>query len=929
MKKFRYIVLSFLMSAGIGAQAQDTLPVVKDDATIDLAYQKMDQQRFVGAADVVTSEDLMHSTHYQADMALPGLASGLYATKGSGDPGNTWATLRVRGLSRGGNDAPLYVVDGIPFRSIDNLPVEAIKSITVLKDITAKMLYGSQAANGVIVVITKRGENVGRQVSFSVEAGIKKPTFTPDYLDAGTYAQKYNESQMNDGVAATDVLYSQDDIDAYANGTKPLLYPNEDYYGTLVNNMSNFQRVNAILNGGDEKTRFFLNMEYVREKGLEAVGQGHEFNQLNLVSNLDYDVNDIISVNLDLSTRLGLHSNSRVGGSTLYNAISSDRPNEYPFFVTGDQSANTDSLAYNTTGGGNIYGDMSRGGYSDGQDFQAQTSMGMDFNLDDYVQGLSASVKLGFDSYNSIYKGKSLDYSSYRIQTDSVGDLSLLKIGEDEVKNTESKFSDNFWRNMAGYANIKYDRTFGDHAILADANFSMRRLAYKSTVSSNEVKQDNKGLNAGLRVNYAFQNKYVLQLNSSYMGSDRFTVGNQYKLYNAVGAAWVLSEEDFLKDVDAISYLKLKGSYGTMGYDMSIDYYIHANEFGSGGGVYTGTNNSTASWGKRITQFGNPDITFEESTELNIGVESRFLNNTLTLEANYFNELRDGMPTVPQSSFPSYVPYGAAIVNYNSVRNTGVDMSLNYANKAGDLYYSLGANVLYSKAVYEKYDESVLYDHQSRIGVATDAYFGLNALGLYTDADFNTDGTPTSGVISSYGNIQAGDIKYENKVEDAQIDGYDTYENGHTYPRYYYSMNINLAYKGFEFYALGQGVADVDKLLSSKYFLNYGERKYSTQVNAADYPNLTSNTTGGNNFRNSTYWKEDGAYFKLRTVELSYTLPSSISQRISAEKVKIFVRGTDLFTFSAIDTVDPEDVSAGVTKYPLFTTGSLGAKITF
>lgn len=931
MKKFRYIVLSFLMLAGIGAQAQDTIPAVEKDATINLAFQNMDKQRFVGAADVVTSEDLMHSTHYKANNALAGLASGLYVSKGSADPGLTWSSLKVRGMSRGGSDNPLLVVDGIPFRSIDNLPVESIESITVLKDITAKMLYGSQAANGVILVRTKRGSNIGKELSFSVEAGLKKPTFTPEYLDAATYADMYNKAQMNDGVEADKVYYSDPEIAAYQNGSNPLLYPNEDYYGSLIKDMSDYQRINAILKGGDEKTRFFLNLEYIRETGLEAVGQGNKFNQLNLVSNLDYDVNDIISVNLDLTTRLGMHSNSRVNGSTLYSAIANDRPNDYPFFVTGDQSANTDSLAYNTQGDGNIYGDLTRGGYSDGQNFQAQTSMGMDFNFDQYVEGLSASVKLGFDSYNSIYKGKNLGYASYRIVPDSLGTsvVGLLKVGEDEVKSTEAKFSDNFWRNVAGYGNIKYDRTFGDHAVLADANFSMRRLAYKSTISSNEVKQDNKGVNTGLRVNYAYANKYVFQLNSSYMGSDRFVGDNQYKLYGAAGAAWVLSEEDFLKDVDAIDYLKLKASYGTMGYDMNFGYYIHVDEFGGGGGFYSGINNSTSNWGQRVTQFGNPSITFEESTELNIGFESRFLNNTLTLEANYFDELREGMPTVPSSAYPSYVPNGASIINYNAVRNSGFDLSLDYANKAGDLYYGFGANLMYSKAVYEQYDESNVYDHLNREGKATDAYLGLNAVGLYTEADFNADGTPVSGVTSSYGSIQVGDIKYENYTDDNVIDTYDRYENGHTYPRYYYSMNLNLAYKGFEFYALGQGVADVDKILTNKYFLNYGERKYSEQSLASDYPRLTASTSAGNSYRSSTYWMQNGAYFKLRTVELSYTLPSTVSERIGASKVKVFVRGTDLLTLSSIDTVDPEDTNGGVTKYPLFTTGSLGAKITF
>ena len=946
MKKLKYIVLSFLMLAvSVSAQETEAPAAIKEDVTVDLAYHKMDKHRFVGAADVVTSDQLSRSTEYQADMIMPGLASGLFVSKGAANPGQTWTTMKVRGLSRGGDeDAPLIVVDGIPDRAIDNIPIESIESITVLKDITAKMLYGSQAANGVILVTTKRGIEGMRDISFSVEAGIKKPTFVAEYLDAAQYAEAYNVSQINDGVDPSAVKYSQDDIDAYRNGTDPLFHPNEDY-NSLLKNMTDYQRVNALLRGGDESTKYFLNLEYVREKGLEAVGKGDALNQINLVSNLDYKVNDIISVSADLGTRMGMRSNSSVNGEDLFEAISTHRPNDYPFFATKDGSVNIDSLAYNPIKDkSNIYGDLTRAGYSNTQDFQTQMAMAINLDFDQYVKGLSASVNFGFDSYNTIAKGKKLEYSSYRFaKNDSIaGQLDYTKVGVDEVENIEQSFSDNFLRNAAGAANIKYDNSFGDHDILIDANYSLRRYAYKSVVhkdelkQNNELKQDNKGVNAGIRANYMYGDRYIVELNGSYMGSDRFMAGKRYKPYGAVGAAWVISEENFLKDNDAVSHLKLKASYGTMGYDKSVNYYTYQTQYGGAGGFYSGDNNAKPSWGQRVTQYSNPNLSFEESTELNVGVEAGFFNDKLSLEANYFNELRDGMPILLEASVPSYAAAAETFVNFNAVRNSGVDLNINFADQVGDFYYAVGGNFMYSKAVYEKYEESNLYKHQNCAGTATDAWFGLNALGLYTDADFNADGTTKDGIISSYGDLKPGDIMYKNytatvngDLDDKQIDWYDAYENGNTHPRYYYSVNINLAYKGFELYALGQGVADVDKFMGGTYFHNYGERKYSTMVNAADYPRLTAQTNGGNNFLGSTYWKENGSYFKLRNVELSYTVPFQASQRINADQVKIFVRGDDLLTLSSIDTVDPEDVSAGVSKYPLFMTVSLGAKITF
>lgn len=921
MKKLNVIVFVLIVFLSSALFGQTEIKTVAKD-TIQLAYNKIEKQRLVGAVDVITGDELLHSNEYSANMILPGLASGLYASKSGTGPGYNWSTLKVRGLSRGNSsDGPLIVVDGIPNRTLNDLTVESIETITVLKDVTAKMLYGSVAANGVILVNTRRGKNEKLNVTFSAEAGIKQPTFEPEYLDAATYAEKYNQALLNDGL---DPFYTQAEIDAYKNGNDKLNYPNNDYMSTFLKSFTDYERVNTILTGGDEKTRFFLNLEYLHEGGMEAVRDARNFHQLNLVSNLDYQVNEIISASLDMSTRMGMQQNSTVGDNTLYNKIATQRPNDYPFFVTDDYSVDTDLLGYNTKGTGNLYGDITRGGYNSGQEFKAQTTFGLDFDFNQYIEGLSAKAALGFDSYNSIYKGKSLGYASFRVLD---GDT-LLRIGDDEIKSSEQKFSDDFYRNVAGYGNITYDRSFGEHSIKSVLNFSMRQLAYKTLMSGSSVKQDLKGVNVGLDINYAYANKYILQLNGSYMGSDKFERENRFKPYGAIGAAWVLSEEDFLSDVDAINYLKLKASFGRMGYDNAIDYYTYRNEYGGGGAYYFGYQNSATDYANRITQYGNANITFEEATELNVGIESQLLNNRLTLDANYFNEVRTGMPVVAWSSMPSYVWGAAANVNYNSVRNTGIDLGLKLADKVNDFSYAIGANLIYSKSVYEAYDQIVIYEHQRREGTVTDGYWGYVAEGLYA----SQDEIDADGVTSAYGDIIPGDIKYTditNDLGDNVINEYDTQEIGNWFPRINYGVNINLEYKGFGLYLLGQGITQVDRMMNNIYFWNYGNRKYTAEVMKDHYPRLTSNTSGGHSYKSSTYWMENGSYFKLRTAEISYALPKDWCQQIGAQKLKFFARGTDLLTLSSIKTVDPEDTGAGISKYPLFTTVTFGAKITF
>ena len=413
------------------------------------------------------------------------------------------------------------------------------------------------------------------------------------------------------------------------------------------------------------------------------------------------------------------------------------------------------------------------------------------------------------------------------------------------------------------------------------------------------------------------------------MGSDKFEKGNRFKPFGSFGAAWILSNEQFFADINTINFLKLKGSFGVMGYDADFDYYIYQNAFSGAGAFYFGINNDgNIDYASRTSKIGNPEVTFEVANELNLGLEAVLLDNALTFEANYFNNLRTGMPTRLRSTLPGYVQGVAPIGNYNEVRNSGFDMSMNFQKKMGDLILNVGGNLMYSKSVYEKYDEINFYQHLNRTGKPTDVLFGLMAEGLYS----NEQEIIEHGVSSSFGEIIPGDIRYvdyTNDLNDNVIDEYDLTDIGHWFPRFNYALNLNLEFKGFELYVLGQGIADMDIIQNSSYFFNYGERKYSSYVLNEDYPRLTTATSGGHSFRNSTFWMVDGSYFKLRILELSYTLPESVAMRLNSKSVKLFIKGTDLLTWSNLNKLDPEDMNAGITKYPSFATGSIGAKIIF
>ncbi|WP_075590095.1 SusC/RagA family TonB-linked outer membrane protein [Labilibacter marinus] len=937
MKKYLLIITVLLLSNFVVDAQTDSLSVQKE--TVKLPYADIEKDRVVGAVDVIYGDDVRRSGEYRVSNSLAGLASGMYVNKYAGQPGANWSSLNIRGRARGGrSDYPMVVIDGIPNRSMDNLPMESIESIQVLKDITAKMLYGSDATNGVILVTTKRGYVAERKLSFSAEGGIKTPTAMPEYLDSPGYARLFDQARVNDGL---DAQHTEDEYAYYTDGNHSVTYPNVDLYDLILKDFSDYQRFNAVLEGGDEKTKYFLNMEYVRETGLEKVGVNNTNNIVNLMSNLDYEVNDVVSVSLDISSRMGVRENARLGSNDMMADLSTQRPNDFPTFVTADGSINKDSLGYHANYN-NVYGDLTRWGYRDTKEFRGQTTFGIDFNLDKFVTGLDGGISVGFDAFRTITSGKNLQYSRFEvIEGDTPEEYTLNEIGDNVPAGNEVKVSDNFYRNVVGTAFINYDRTFGKHAITSNLVYAARTIAYKGTSTySGGVRQDDKNINLGLRANYAFDGKYVVEGTSSLMGSDKFAPGNRYGLFGSVGAGWILSNENFMANSSIINYLKIKGSYGVMGYDRyqyndanntsnSFEYYKYIDEYQTAGSVRLGEDNSgPTKYGTKLTTRGNEDYTFEKSREINVGIEATLFKN-LSLELNYFDQFRYDMPTNVGSVIPSYYMSVSPKANYEELSNTGVDMSIQYSNKAGDFSYSIGGNFMYSESKWEKLDEISEYDHLLRTGTNTDAIWGWVYDGVYNDqADIDN-----YGVSTSYGNrgIVPGDLKLKdiaNNREDDIIDGNDVAVIGNAFPRINYALNLNLQYKGIELYALGQGVAGLDKMLTNSYYMPYGTRKYSDKALADDYPTLTS-VNNGHSFRNSSYWMEDGSYFKLRVLELSYLLPTNIANKISADKVRFYVKGTDLFSISKIKDLDPEDINAGVSKYPMFTTYSLGLKVTF
>lgn len=887
------------------------------------------QKDLVGAISSVTGEELTTYPDFSLSNTLQGRIPGLVVRSNSGAFALNSSSLFVRGLHGKDNNQAIVIVDGIE-RSMEDIIPEEIATIEVLKDATAKILYGARAANGVLVVTTRRGEANKRVIRASVEAGVMMTTRTPEYLDSYNYASLYNEARRNDGLPN---FYTDSQLNGYKNSTGPndLLYPNVDYYDYFLQKQSMYRRAMIDLNGGSNKVKYSMIANYVGGNGFEKIGDRPDLNRLNVRGNLDIQVTDYLSVIADAAARLEMKNWSSVGNGDVFTALSSTRPNEYPLTISPDDlgmAPDEKGIPYfgsSLRHPANLFADMQYGGFMSERYVTSQTNIGLDFTLDKFVKGLSASAFITFDNYNYFKQGQSNVYPTYAIRGIVNGTPEFLQMKKLSLQDDQSRLGEETRRTLGWRANVGYTNRFGKHDVTAI-------LAYN--YYQNETKgggQDIKNANTTLRMNYVYDNRYAVEGDLALMGSNRFENGNRYFLSGAIGAGWILSNEGFLADYESINYLKLKASFGVLGYDRATDFLLYNTAWQNGDNLAFGEQNKTTVHTTQFVRFGNKDLKWERSTEWNIGIEGFFFQNRLKAELNYFNEVRDQIIGSKSAMQMDILGPFVSFANMGKVRNNGIDAYVQWNDRNGDLYYQVGANLTWSKNKLLKWNEVDFPDKYTKaVGKPTDAMFGYQSQGL-----FGKD-VPLQGSNQLLGSYQEGDIAYADLNDDGYIDGRDKKMLGNSHPRMALGIDVNLQYKNWGLYILGTAEFGLDAFKNNSYYWNKGEEKYSKVVldryhsennpNGA-YPRLTT-TQGDNNFVNSSFWIENASFFRLKNVELSYTFTNKKENSL-VKKVKLFGRGTNLFVLSKEKDLDPEMMNAGVTNYPVYTTLTGGLTVTF
>lgn len=879
------------------------------------------------AISVISPEALLKYPDLNLTSAFQGQAAGLVVRSNSGGLGNAGATFYVRGLHAQGT-AAIVVVDGME-RSIDDITAEEIESVQVLKDAPAKLLYGPRAANGVVLITTKRGQEHKRSINVTAEYGISPRTFNPEFLEAYDYATLYNEARVNDGLAP---YYSQQQLDGYMNtkGENDLYSPDVDWYSRFAGGMQTYRKAVAEFIGGNETMKYALITGYTGGSGIESVGKRNDFNRLNIRGNLDIRVNDFITVAAGVAAKMQFKSFGGLKENELFTQISTMRPNEYPLTISEEVlglEPDKDGVPY--FGGSlkwknNIYDDMYYGGWSNNQTLASQTDLGLKFDFDKYVKGLTAEAFINLDNYSSVNSTMKKFHATYAVEP-FIGSDGTVQYRYPQVRkpNNNDNIAINSQvtkRTIGARGNIGYRNTIGAHSFSGVLQF---RYYMDKAVTKD---QDCVTTNTTARFNYSYDSRLFAELIMGVMGSNQFNSSHRYVFTPALSLGWVALTEP---------YIKVRASAGMMGYDPNTDYLLYTTTWGYPGNYNLGEfNKAPLNYRTALMTYGNPEIGWITSKEANFGAEVRAFGNRFFAEANYFQEKREGGISSLNSLYSSVSGSFVTKANYTDVRNRGVELAFGWNDVAlgGDFTYSLGLNMTWTRnEVLRTSEIPGIEPYRSAIGNPTSAIFALTSEGL-----FGKDVALDDHARQTYGDYTVGDIAYKDMNNDNVIDAGDESFIGQNFPLTVWGFNMDLIYKGFGLYALFTAETGASVMRSNSYWWNTGSDSYSVKaldryhpVNNPDgtLPRLTT-TSGSNSYQRSDFWLSDASFLRLKNVELSYTWKN---QNLNSflRQVKGFVQGTNLFVLSAVKDFDPEMPDAGITTYPAYRTIVAGVLFTF
>lgn len=896
--------------------------------------------RNTGATYTITGKELERMNVSNLLNALNGRIPGLTVKTGSGEPGYDDPSFYVRGVSSWADqsNSMLVYVDGfqVNYATVGMLMPTEVESITVLKDAVATAAYGF-SGNGAILVTTKKGTNSGKtKIALNARYGVQSAIQLPSVLNAYDYTRFYNQALQNDGLP---IKYANPDLYKSAND---VLHPNVDWYGEMLKNCSPVQTYNLSFRGGGEKAKYFVSLDHSNFSGLyknadeisKDFGTNAMMRKYNVRGNIELQLTPSLSVHSEVAGKIddritpsGFNASDFFSNLMKIPAAAFPIKDEYGRWAT--------NRVYNF----NPAELLKQGGIYQGHDRSLQVNVSFNEKLDVITKGLNLTGGISFsnnyfgtyDKHFTTYTYELLKDGNDNPILDANGKNTYVRHGS--VSNSISDGENSHWNRANMQLGLNYDRTFGQHSVTAMV------LAKRQTYTYNGLIYEFRTQGLASDVTYDYAKKYIVDFSASYMGSADMRDAKRYGFFPAVGAAWIASSEDFLKDNSIVDYLKVKASYGTVG-ALDDSYRFMDRTYSTyNGASWKFTESNSDFPGRAEGQLGNPNFSWNKKTTFNIGFEAIVLNS-LSLSLDVFNEKRTGILEQPNDLVPDFSGINTPILNTGKVSNHGFEAIVKYDGKVSDFQYNVGVSAAFARNKIDyKSDPPKSYSWLNAAGYRVDQARGLQCVGFYQTADFDASGNLNSNVVKSgYDNVHPGDLKYKDQNGDGIINDFDKVPMKYAtsgIPEWTFGFNLGFKYKGFDFDAFLQGVTNRTVTMPSAYTQPFGNSNNNItpfSLNAwtpataatATSPRL-STITNLNNTQSSDFWYRDGSFVKLRSIELGYTVPKlGLFKKI--ETVRFYVNGTNLFTWDKINSLEAENLSMG---YPLMKAVSFGVNLVF
>ncbi|MEI2292518.1 TonB-dependent receptor [Sphingobacterium sp. ML3W] len=929
-----------------------------------------------GAASGVDVETMKSNPTSSITNALAGNVPGVMAMMQSGQPGRNISEFWIRGISTfGGGSAALVLVDNVE-RDINDINIEDIETFTVLKDAAMTAIYGSRGANGVILITTKRGKEGKININFKDETIYNTRTITPEFEDGVTYANLLNEARITRNF---EPIYRPEELEILRLGLDPDLYPNVNWKDLLLKDGAMTYRANLNMIGGGATTRYFVSGSYVDEGGMYKTDEtlrndyntNANYKRWNYRLNADINVTKSTVLKVGVAGSLDKRNSPGLGDQDLWGSFFGYSPISTPVLYSNGRVP--------TIGDGNKINPWvmsTQSGFNENWQNKVQTDVTIEQNFDFITKGLRLRGIVGFDTYNNnnITRIKLPELWHAERARDENGNLIFThKANPREME--QGGYSEGNRREFYDVM-FNYDRKIGDHNLGAVARFT--RDAFTKTVDlGNDIKNGVSRRNQALagRLTYNWKSRYVADFNFGYTGSENFAMGQQYGFFPAVAAAWNISEEPFVKNnVPWLNLLKVRYSWGKVGNDQlkignnnerfpylyTIDEIWRRDNNGNlildggqripeGGYQWADYGLDRYYGGIRYSQVASPYVTWEMATKNNLGLDIALFRDKIVANFDFFDEKRTGI-YMERRFLPSMVGLESIPrANVGGVKSRGFDGRLEYKQKIGELNLTARSNITYSKNEITAIDEeNNVYGYQNQKGYRVDQSIGLIALGLFKDYD-DIRNSPKQQFDNNPPNYQPGDIKYKDVNGDGIVDDGDRVAIGATRrPNLVYGIGASVSWRGFDLSVHFQGSGKSTFSIYGKTVQAFREGEWgqvmkgvmgdnrwisadisgdpSTENPNASYPRLSFGDNI-NNFRESTFWLKNGQYLRLKTLDIGYTLPKHLTNRIKANSIRLFLVGSNLLTWSKFKLWDPELATPRGEDYPLPKSFTFGINI--